>query len=501
MSRLRQLLQRQEGITLVMAVGVLGALSLTGTTLIYYSSASARSAEYSVEKENAYDLAQAGVDGALAILNKAADPRQPALLASSTLTFSNGTATFSGVYDAATRVWTITSVGAITNPTGPGAGDVKRTITSRVQVVENPSGPTVSKWNRIYDDDTSSCLTLSSIDIPSPLTTRGNLCLTGTTKLTGSAVHVGGTTTLASNTSIGTSATPIPLFQGGSWCKWSTGPQSTPCTATNRVYANEIGTYPADLSKPLTDFAYWYANAKPGPNYPCNVTSGTVPVFDNNSVYDGSAPTFELTPESAKDNPGASGGTTGTNKSYTCQYWENGELVGELSWNMQTRVLTIKGTIFFDGSAEFHDHNGYVVRYQGKATIYIAKDWHNDEAVCAGGSGTATCRTAAAISNWDPTQNLMVLVIGDRLNANSDAFDFHTNYAAFQGLIWAKSNCKIREGAYSSGPIFCNKLLATTSSSGGFFPWPPINTLLAGMVNQGHHLPGDFSAVPLEQSG
>ncbi len=36
MNFLRRLLRRQDGITLVMAVGILGVLTVSGTTLIYY---------------------------------------------------------------------------------------------------------------------------------------------------------------------------------------------------------------------------------------------------------------------------------------------------------------------------------------------------------------------------------------------------------------------------------------------------------------------------------
>ncbi len=36
-------------------------------------------------------------------------------------------------------------------------------------------------------------------------------------------------------------------------------------------------------------------------------------------------------------------------------------MIGQLSWNNQTRILTVHGTIFIDGNAYFHDHNGYGV--------------------------------------------------------------------------------------------------------------------------------------------
>ena len=53
-----------------MAVAILGVLSLSGVTLIYYSGTNARSAEYSVQNASAYDLAEAGIDEMMAVLSK-----------------------------------------------------------------------------------------------------------------------------------------------------------------------------------------------------------------------------------------------------------------------------------------------------------------------------------------------------------------------------------------------------------------------------------------------
>jgi Tfp pilus assembly protein PilX len=53
MSFLRCLLRRQDGITLIMAMGILGVLTMTGASLIYYSSTNARSAEYTDDKSAA----------------------------------------------------------------------------------------------------------------------------------------------------------------------------------------------------------------------------------------------------------------------------------------------------------------------------------------------------------------------------------------------------------------------------------------------------------------
>ena len=70
MTFLRRLLRRQDGITLVMAVGILGVLTVSGTTLIYYSSTNARSVSYSTANASAYDLAESGINEMMSILSK-----------------------------------------------------------------------------------------------------------------------------------------------------------------------------------------------------------------------------------------------------------------------------------------------------------------------------------------------------------------------------------------------------------------------------------------------
>src|SRR5688572_26089874 len=142
MKNLRRLFRRQDGITLVMAVGILGVLTLTGTTLIYYSSANARSAEYSVDNASAYDLAEAGIDEMMAVLSKPENNAlKPELLPETTHTYDAGTVTWSGTLSALTQTWTLTSTGKIKNPTGTNASDVTRTLTAKVPVTPSLTQP------------------------------------------------------------------------------------------------------------------------------------------------------------------------------------------------------------------------------------------------------------------------------------------------------------------------------------------------------------------------
>ena len=101
---------------------------------------------------------------------------------------------------------------------------------------------------------------------------------------------------------------------------------------------------------------------------------------------------------------GGSAEITPMNQSYTCQVKENGVLVGEISWNHTTHVLTIFGTIYIDGDMRFDD-NGQIVHYQGRGIIYASDDIEFDERVCAGGSGMTNCAASpTTMADWNPSR-------------------------------------------------------------------------------------------------
>jgi Tfp pilus assembly protein PilX len=644
MRLLRRHLRAQEGITLIMAIGILGVLSLTGATLIYYSSSNARNASATKGRETAYTLAEAGVAQALSILNSSLNPLTGSLLAETTLQLEGGSVTYSGTLTDTT--WTITATGAVKNPTG--ADEITRTLTQSAQVYGLNSGANVAAWSRWYADSTTSCLTIEDVEITMPIATRGDLCLRGSASVTGenttlevgddvtmSAVTTsslrspsaaagwtsssnvyssnnsdastmiaasgqsanldvtgfgfnlpagstisgitaeveraasnsnsiedydvyllkagapsgndkasttdwttldstrtyGGSTDLwgttwteaqveASNfglrlkarnlttssrtayvdhveirvyytppptTTIGTAATPLASVQVAGTCKYWNQSANSPCTATDKVWADTIGNAPQNLSKPAVDLAYWYENAKPGPNHNC--TTGSFPGgFDTNSVLDNSVPgSAEVTPNGS---------------SYTCQVHDAvGNLVGELSWNHVTRVLKIKGTIYIDGDFRFDD-DGQISHYQGRGIIYATDDLEFDELVCAGGSGTSSC-VDTGMDNWDPTQNMMIVLAGGDSEYDQGGTQQQEVPSGFQGLIYANGDCTVHENFHTSGPIVCNRILLPSASNGWptYYDWPPLGSLVEGQMYSNPETAGDFVVVPGQQSG
>ena len=62
-------LQDERGIALVMAIGIMFVLTITVSSVMVYTAASAGHANNSNAGQKAYALAEAGVDDALAVLN------------------------------------------------------------------------------------------------------------------------------------------------------------------------------------------------------------------------------------------------------------------------------------------------------------------------------------------------------------------------------------------------------------------------------------------------
>src|SRR5688500_15563488 len=303
MTNLRRLLRRQDGITLVMAVGLLGMLSLTGASLVYYSSTNARSVEYSVRNASAYDLAEAGIDEMMAVLSKPSNNAlMPGLLPETTHEYDGGTVTWSGALNQLTQTWSLSSTGRIDNPTGANASDVTRTLTAKVPVTPSLTQPLNNPaWNYIYATGTGQPCDMTianNVSGSSRLYVEGNLCLSNNVEITQTSLLVKGNLDLSNNAAAGSSSsmsTRVETLVGGHG-RYGGGSWAPPCSGSQdsrRLYSKKDG--PSDvvgvnnavpvIAAPAADFPTWHANAIPGPSQDCTAAngarSGTPPVWDN----------------------------------------------------------------------------------------------------------------------------------------------------------------------------------------------------------------------------
>src|SRR5919106_2621120 len=237
MSFLRRLFRRQEGITLIMAMGILGMLTMTGTALIYYSNTNARSAAYSNSNSSAYDLAEAGINEMMAVLSR---PENNALnkyllgeqsngsITHTTHTYDAGTVEWWGTLTQAVNgssTWSLNAIGRVKNPTGSTASQVSRTLTAKVPVIPTYTQPLYNpSWNFIYSRGTGQTCDMTiqqSVVVASPLYVAGNLCLQNQAMIAAGPLIVhGGLTMSQTGNRAGTSATPLNQLAVKNGCKF-----------------------------------------------------------------------------------------------------------------------------------------------------------------------------------------------------------------------------------------------------------------------------------------
>src|SRR5262249_9610452 len=138
--------------------------------------------------------------------------------------FTGGTVSWWGSYDATTSTWTVTGQGVVRNPAA--AGTITRTAAEQAVVTYSPL------WQYWYSDGGDGCTTITnSVLISPPLYVNGDLCLDKRAVLQSPTVQVNGRVSLLNLSSIGQSSSPISQANITGGCATSSGGlYTTPCT-------------------------------------------------------------------------------------------------------------------------------------------------------------------------------------------------------------------------------------------------------------------------------
>jgi Tfp pilus assembly protein PilX len=250
---------------------------------------------------------------------------------------------------------------------------------------------------------------------------------------------------------IGSSGTPVATFNAPT-CSINGGSWHDCVSPDDSIWSNVMTSNLAIAFKPRINWSFWYTNAGLGPKKGCTESSGTPPAFDSNGSYDGSNAVKELTPETGD---------------YMCRRRDAaGNVVGELTWNRTTRVLTVLGPIFFDGGVDFMGSTS-PVHYQGRATIWASEQIRTNEVICAGGSGTTNCRSA--ITSWDSNTNNLLLAAGGQQSWFTDSVIVNTDTAAFQGILYGRYDCEFTNNVQISAPVLCHRININTGATNPVF--------------------------------
>jgi hypothetical protein len=146
---------------------------------------------------------------------------------------------------------------------------------------------------------------------------------------------------------------------------------------------------------------------------------------------------------------------------------------GELSWNATTKSLTIKGTVFIDGSAKIA--NSALDTYNGQGTLYLSGTLLLNASLCGGVSGS-TCDFAS----WNPNSEMLTIVAnGDGGQVNpGDSVQVNNNWS-FQGALFGTNAIELGNNVTIDGPIVGSQILLSNNLATNAFP--TITTVPVGM--------------------
>jgi len=451
--RLRNGITDERGMALVMAIGVMATLAITGGSLVLYSTSNEGTANRSLAEQKVQAATQAGIDNAVAVLGAQTTTGIKSATVFSSLSAGNRTATINGVTvtwngtlgDTPTGLlhdykWQLTATGTMANPSG--SGMVSRSITADVPLIPKSTQATSgSAWNYIYSWQPSTCGgSANNSDLRTNMYFEGDFCMSNNSQLTGSvSLIVHGKTTMTSpQNAIGTSGTPLAQnFMKLGCSSKSNSTLHTPCTSADKVYPNSVSTGVPVIPRPVASFTDWYTVASPGPANGCGTGStGTLPVFDNNTTLDGSLPTAaNLTPNTA----------------YDCITPK-----GRLKWAPGSPgTLTISGTVFFDGPGQMSGS----ANYDGQGAVYFNGSWTMwQNNLCAIYTGS-NCNTTAGA--WTGAPDILVIVANGTTSIGQ---------STFQGALYSNGQVTVSNSAQVQGPIVATVFDLQNQTGTNIFP-------------------------------
>lgn len=513
---LRKRLGDDSGIALVMSLMVMTVLTIVTTSTIYYSTSGQNSSQLSLSRDGAYRLAEAGINNALAVLgsppdpttlvgNNALDPNVFCGISGKTYTstspctikdtYANGYVIWNGVLNSGTATWLLTSTGYVVNR------NVKASTTYSIRklTVSVAVHPTLTQplntpvWNYVYatkpaspvptcDEEVSQSVTISS-----PFYVEGNLCLHNTATITRGPLVVKGRLIMdsASKNFAGTSGVPLSdahIINGCSVantthtpCNWN---GSTTVQGLDNLYATVLdATAPTGLSPPTPSWDNWYLNSSPGPYFPCQTISGQAPLspltFDN--AVDPNPGATDAQKLTYQNNSIISPQDLTPGYDYRCK-----TAAGELSWNNTTKVLTIQGTIYIDGSV--YVQNGSINRYTGQGVIYLGGTLFMKNSSLCGAIYNGACDLrpyqSSPAQGWDPNVALICFVAKGTGGQVATGDSVQLVSATLQGALYANGSIELGTTSNVDGPMVGYKVILGQSVTTSF---PSITIVPNGM--------------------
>jgi hypothetical protein len=394
---LRQLRDDERGIALVLALGILIVLAIVVTAAVQYTTSNARASKASAVRVSARQLAEAGMNAAIATIQP--DPTNSADLPTSlatarTVSLGGGTSKYWGAYDSGNGIWTLHATGNQLNPTTASttAHELVATVTLNPSpIVQSTPPASTNPWTYMWSKRTgNTCDESISTQVAAPFVVMGTLCITSSSGQTGfiggplhvrgSYVSLTGTGAKSSKTSSYAAISGGTHLASGTQCKNSYANTSLhTCSSAAATSGDNLAGFDRSTTgiSPITaDFDYWYDRASPGPKHACNPSLSTGSyaslVFENETTgatRNNSVPTaVNLTPATSYD---CIVGTKNGSGGY-CNTSGGSNSFGELKWDATNKKLLILGTVYIDGSAYISNASLTTITYSCYGSLYTS---------------------------------------------------------------------------------------------------------------------------------
>jgi Tfp pilus assembly protein PilX len=535
----RRLLRQEDGIALLMALGIMLVLTISTIATVSYTTSGQTAARQSAGSVRAQQYAESGLNVAYSTINYQlavtnGNPSRANLLGCNGLTGANdingpsncttptpmlvcfttsctagndGSARVYGYYSGTnaqtfqgksvpSATWVLVSTGYARN-----SGKVSsKTLTATVKITPLSNGGVASVWNHIfitapYDpaanpQTCSASFAGNNTDLTSPMYVVGNLCLTGQNvhikqAVGGQAIdlQVGGKLVLSgSGTSVGDFATnPVtPITSGvvvGGCTTVSVTSVTGSCVTGGYQYkATTLDTF-VQNDAPSQTTADMLNDWK------------TFDPGPNHTCLSGNHPNAPLA-DSVFDNDTASQLATEPNRTaasfelvpttaYSCVS-KNGSGVGQLLWSPTSTGSCGCGTLTVNGSI-FIDGNLTISRsatYTGTGIIEVAGT------ITFNNNTTTLCATnPCSFTTWQGSSgNTSMLTLATLVPGNTAAVYLNGQSQTFQGSIWTQPTSGMSfagNGATVEGPISIGGFGSGTNNA-TFKPLPIIKNMPVG---------------------
>ena len=479
--RVSALLHDERGISLVLSLLVVAALSISTAALAQLVTSNEHAFGRDRQETLAFNTAEAGLNYGVSTLAKTVDPTGVVFtgttVASGAYPYPDGTG--DGTWWATKlpppsppNIWQIWATG--TSPTGK----VIREVSVKVKSVTKPGTliPTSTAWTYglFVGNPGASCFTpTGSANLEISIYVKGCINLSGNVGIAEPGASVGtvkvyAETTLAFSSGaaqIGTSSQRVYSVIAPGGC---TGKSGNACSAgspqgsTSKVYAQNYGGPSQNIPKPPMNPDVDAYNKGDWANPNCTVGTFT---FDNDSTRNKSLGNVDLFPSS----------------SYNCSVHAPGApstIVGTLAWNNTTKVLTGSGLIFVDGDLQLNSNTATSYSAGTFLSLYVdgTVGMNGTAAFCGPPSvpSGGTCSTP----KWDGAVGAIAVTA---VNAQGSGNPLAIGWKANGGVYYDVAAYVV--GQYSTsgnsgitGPVICDTASVSGNGSQSDVSNPPPGT-------------------------